>query len=271
MIQKQPGIVRYEVRENEFGVSEIESLRLIPILGLIDGSAVITKNFDNPRYVGDPINTTEILSKFEADELLVCDFSERFSKPRTRVETLAGIVDMASMPISYSGGIETLDRAKELFNLGFDKLGIRVKFESLNLIDKVASNFGSQAALGVIDYSENDKGYLLNGIQVGMNELENYLQAIVNAGVGELLLHSIDRQGTRSGLNFGRIEQFFHFSSTFPVILAGGADTVENILQLSEKHNIEAIAAATLFTLNQTRDSVFINYTNYNARREFLE
>lgn len=221
--------------------------------------------------MGDPINSTEILSKFEADELLVCDFSERFSKPRTRIEILAGIVDMASMPISYSGGIDTLDRAKELFNLGFDKLGIRIKPDSLNLIEKVALNFGSQAALGVVDYSENDEGYSLNGIQVGVNELENYLETIVDAGVGELLLHSIDYQGTRLGINFGKIEHFFHSSSAFPVILAGGADNIENVLKISEEHNIESIAAATLFTLNQTRDSIFINYPNYSARRQLLE
>lgn len=255
----------------EFGVSKIESLRLIPIMGLIDGAAVITKNFANPRYVGDPINVTEILSKFEADELFICDFSERFSKPRTPTETLSGIVDMASMPISYCGGIRTFDRAKELFNLGFDKLGIRIKTESLNLIETVASHFGSQAAVGVVDYSEIAQGYLLNGNQVSYDGLEDYIHSVIDSGVGEVLLHSVGRQGTRSGLNFGRIEQLFQSLTTFPIVLAGGADNIEDVLGFSEKYRIHAVAASTLFTLNQTRNSVLINYPNFSTRRSLLE
>ena len=240
-------------------------------MGLIEGSAVITKKFTNPRYVGDPINVTEILSKFESDELFVCDFSERFSKPRTSIESLSGIVDMASMPITYCGGIRTFDRAKELFNLGFDKLGIRIKKESLSLIEDVSAHFGNQASVGVIDYLENSEGYLLNGKQVGHDELQDYIQSVIDAGVGEVLLHSIARQGTRTGLNFGRLEELFQSLSDFPVVLAGGADNIEGVLEFSKKYGMNALAASTFFTLNQTRDSVLINYPNYSARRSLLE
>lgn len=240
-------------------------------MGLIDGSAVITKKFMNPRYVGDPINVTEILSKFESDELFVCDFSERFSKPRTSIEALSGIVDMASMPIAYCGGIRTLDRARELFNLGFDKVGIRIKVDSLSLIKDISANFGNQATVGVIDYSENSDGYLLNGNQLALYELEDYIKSVIDSGVGEVLLHSIARQGTRAGLNFGRLEELFQSLSTFPVVVAGGADNIEGVLEFNTKHGVNALAASTLFTLNSTRDSVLINYPNYSARRLLLE
>ena len=99
--------------------------RLIVGLGLISGEAVKTKSFRDPRYLGDPINITRLLSHFEVDEMIVIDFSNRFDKDRTSTEILEGIVKSAFMPISFGGGISTFDDAKKVFDLGFDKVVLK--------------------------------------------------------------------------------------------------------------------------------------------------
>ena len=130
--------------------------RIIPTLLLRNESLVKTKKFSNFTYVGDPVNTVRIFNELEVDELLFLDITATRENRSPNLKVLVDIADECFMPLGYGGGINSLDQAKSVFGIGFEKIAINTQaLENPDLISEIASKFGSQAVIASIDVKKD--------------------------------------------------------------------------------------------------------------------
>ena len=130
--------------------------RIIPCLLLKNSGLVKTVNFKNPSYVGDPLNTVRIFNEKEVDELIFLDIEASPKNTEPNYKLLAEIANECFMPLAYGGGIKTFEQAQKIFNIGIEKVAINTASHSnLNLITQIATVYGTQAVIGVIDVKKN--------------------------------------------------------------------------------------------------------------------
>jgi cyclase len=186
--------------------------RVIPTLLLHDNGLVKSVKFGNYKYVGDPINAVKIFNEKEVDEIVILDIDATRNKRPPDIKRIAEIASEAFMPLAYGGGITTLEQVKEILFNGMEKVVIN-KAASLHpaLITSIANQFGSQSVMISIDYKKTvfggKKVFTDNGkTNTGKTVLE-YAKQMENAGAGELLINSIEKDGTYNGYDLEMIEQ----------------------------------------------------------------
>ncbi len=247
--------------------------RLIPVVSLLGDEAVKTKEFKNPKYVGDPVNTTALLSNFEAEELMVLDISSFFSSQPTSDTTLAQIIENAFMPIAYGGGIANFFDAKRKFDLGFDKIILRTKLFGGNLATQIADSYGSQAVTGCLDVSYPESRptkMIVNGEEYDISFAEELLGLIAKLGVGELIIQDVERDGTRLGLRNHPLLSTAVKNLEIPVVPLGGCNSVDEAAQFLQATKSHSIAASTMFLFRPTREAVLVTYPNIDRWHELI-
>lgn len=241
--------------------------RAMPCLLLDDGALVKTVRFRNPDYVGDPINAVRIYNECEVDELIVLDIA---ATPREVLPDLEMISDLASecfMPLTYGGGIKTVEQAAAIFKLGVEKVAINsANFRNEQLIGEISSIFGSQAVVGAIEVRKP----LFGGYRVmtARGTVDTRMDPAIWAaelarrGAGEILLNSVDRDGTWAGYDLELIE---HVTRTIdvPVIAVGGARSVEDF-GAAVRAGASAAAAGAMVVYQKKGQGVLINYPPRN-------
>jgi cyclase len=245
--------------------------RLIAGLSLISGEAVKTKSFENPRYLGDPINITRLLSRFEVDELAIFDISNRFCKSGTSHQVLEGILQSAFMPISYGGGITTLQDAEMIFALGFDKVILKSALSKESTVSDIASTYGQQAIIGCLNIYRCDEMLMVNETPMHFEELWEYCMKLIAFGVGELVFQDITRDGTRSGNSFFSEVSRIAEMSEVPISLMGGIQDVDEAAGVFNTSKINGVIGSSMFVFHATRDTVFINYPRRELWNEKLK
>lgn len=245
--------------------------RIIPTLLLDDGNLVKTKNFKNPRYLGDPINAIKIFNEKSVDELCILDISATRNKREPNYELLENMASESFMPLSYGGGITNFDQVKKIFRLGYEKVVINTAtFENERLISDISSYFGKQSIVASIDYRTTLLGkrcFMYDGKKKTDNTPLQRAKKIEELGAGELLLYSIDRDGTRKGYDIETIREVSNAIS-IPVIACGGADNIDDIYRVLNKANASAVAAGSMFVYYGKRDAVLINFPE---EKEFVK
>jgi cyclase len=237
--------------------------RLIPVVALVDGGAVKTSGFKNPKYVGDPANTVALFSSFEAEELMVLDISQSFNQSRTSKEVLAQIVENASMPIAFGGGIKTFSDAKKSFDLGFDKVVIRSSLHESHIVREISDNYGAQAVAGCLDYRWNgykSKEIEINKILVSIEEIPTVLMKLQKSGIGEIIIQNIISDGLRTGLELSPLLETAVRILDIPVVALGGCSSAQNAADFIRQSRCHSVAASTTFLFRPTRDAVLVNY-----------
>jgi len=238
-------------------------IRVIPVLLIFKGGLVKTAQFKNPKYVGDPINAVKIFNDKEVDELVVIDIDATAEGRTPNFTIIKEIVSEAFMPISYGGGISNLDQVKTLLQNGVEKVILNHSaFCSPNLITEIASNFGAQSIVVSIDYKKNiwgkSKVYIKNGKDnTGFDPLE-FAQKCEDAGAGEIILQSIEREGTYKGYDLEMI-QTVSSSIGIPVVACGGARDIQDFKSAVD-HGASAVAAGSMFVFHGALKGVLINY-----------
>lgn len=238
-------------------------VRIIPVLLLNKGGLYKTVNFKNARYIGDPINSVKIFNEKEADELLLLDYTASVEKRGPDFAKIGEIAGEAFMPMAYGGGIRSLDEAKKVFDSGFEKVVLNsVLFDDLSLIERIGAIYGAQAVVGCIDVKKGlfggTKAYSFSGTKKSSYTPLQWAKKLEEAGVGEIIINSIDKDGTWSGYAVDVISEVAH-KVQVPVIACGGAGSSDDF-RAAVSAGASAVAAGSMFVYQKKGMGVLISF-----------
>jgi imidazole glycerol-phosphate synthase subunit HisF len=237
--------------------------RIIPTLLLKDHGLVKTVRFKNPTYIGDPINAIKIFNELEADELIFLDITAAQENRSVSPDLVAKIGHEAFMPFSVGGGINTVEQVKALIRAGAEKVVINSASTLVpKLVSEAALQCGSQSIVVAIDVKRNlfgkPKVWINGGRQNTNLDPVTHARAMVNEGVGEIMINSIDRDGTLMGYDIELI-QTVSSAVSIPVIASGGAGTNLHF-KMAIQAGAHGVAAGSKFVFHGARRAVLVNY-----------
>jgi imidazole glycerol-phosphate synthase subunit HisF len=248
--------------------------RVIPCLLLKNNGLVKSVKFKNPTYVGDPINAVKIFNDKEVDELLFIDIEASRQKRGPNFDFIVKISREAFMPFGYGGGIRTLEDVKALMRLGVEKVSLNAyALENPDFITAAAEIVGSQSVVVAIDVKKDLWGAYkvydhVSQKATKINPVE-YAQMAVLKGAGEILLNSVDRDGTFSGYDIDLLKKVTS-SVNIPVIALGGAGSLHDFALAVTEGNASAVAAGSFFVFYGPHRAVLITYPEKNALKKLL-
>ena len=244
--------------------------RIIPSLLIQDKGLVKTVNFKNPKYVGDPINAVKIFNEKEVDELAVFDIDATTKGLEPDYLLIERLANQSRMPLCYGGGVKTVEQAQKIFSLGIEKIALSSSvLDNPQLITQIADRVGSQSVIVVLDVKKKLFGgyevYIHNGKKTtGINPFK-FAEEAQHLGAGEIIINSIDQDGTMKGYDMNLIEKIREKIS-LPLTVLGGAGSLEDIKKVIDKHKIIGVAAGSLFVFKGKYKAVLINYPNKSEK-----
>jgi imidazole glycerol-phosphate synthase subunit HisF len=232
------------------------SKRIIPCLDVLNGRIVKGVNFVNLRDAGDPVEQAKVYDREGADELVFLDITASHENRNTTLDMVRHVADAVFLPFCVGGGIRTIEDIRSTLLAGADKVSINsAAIRNPDLIDKGAWGFGSQCIVVAIDPKWVDGRWevFINGgrVPTGKNAVA-WAKEVENRGAGEILLTSMDRDGTKAGYNI-ELTQAIAEAVSIPVIASGGAGTMEHFYEALTTAGADAALAATLFHYNEIR------------------
>jgi len=240
--------------------------RIIPCVLLKDWQLVKSIGFDSFRTIGHPTSTARIYNARNVDELIVLDIDASLNDEGINTEIITDIADECFMPLTIGGGIKTINDIYKVLNAGADKVAINtIALEDLDFIKKASSIFGSQCIVCSIDVKNIDGNYKVFHKSKGILEINPLELAInyQNCGAGEILLTSVDKEGSTKGYDVELIKQFKN-KLEIPIILNGGMGKPEHAVEAIQ-NGADAIAAAYIFHFSRyTPDDIKNELHNSN-------
>ena len=238
--------------------------RVIPALLLRDESLVKTVQFGRFSYIGDPTNTVRIFNELEVDELAFLDITATVDGRDPNLDLLADIADECFMPLAYGGGIRTFDQARAILGIGYEKLVVNShSFEDPALITRLADHFGSQAVIASIDVRRDEDGRLnvwtRSGTRNTGRDPVDWAREVEALGAGEILLTSIDREGTWSGYDVELVRSVAQ-AVNIPLIAHGGAASVDDIAEAIRVGGASAVAVGSMVVFQRKGMGVLVNF-----------
>ena len=249
-------------------------IRIIPSLLINNDYLVKGKNFNNHKYIGDIFNAVKIFSDKKAHEIQLLDISARKKKKCIDVNLIKKIRSEIFVPLSAGGGIENIDQISELINEGVEKIILNsVIFNNKNLITEASSKFGSQSVVVSLDVKKINNEYVVfsnNGTKTENINFFELLKKIQDKGAGEIMITSIDKEGTKSGFDLDLYLEIQDFVKV-PLVANGGAFKHEDILTLFDKTTATAVSCGTMFVFFGPRNAVLINYPEKNTIEKTMD
>ncbi len=241
--------------------------RVIPVLLLQGGGLVKGVQFKNHKYVGDPINAVKIFNDKEVDELVFLDISATFENREPDYKLIKDIASEAFMPFGYGGGISSVNQIEKLFSLGVEKIIINSQaFINPSFIKDAASVSGSQSVVVSIDVKKSMFGqyevYINNGKKRTNTDPVDYAKKMQDLGAGELIVSSINREGTAKGYDLELLKLVLE-SVLIPVVGLGGAGTLHHLANAKNHTSVSGLAAGDLFVFYGRHKAVLITYPKY--------
>ena len=227
--------------------------RIIASVNLRNNLVVQSIGYKKYLPLGSLSVTLEYLNKWGIDEVLIQDISCRRNKKPINFNLIAESSKKLFVPLCYGGGIENLDDVEKLMNCGVDKVALNYSssFNNISLIKQISSKYGAQCILGVIDIKNVGgklKIYDYQNNQLIRKRLEDGLDELISSGVGEILLKSVDRDGSKTGYEKLILEFTENFKNCpVPLILSGGAFYADHLREVLLHNSIDAVAAGNLF------------------------
>jgi imidazole glycerol-phosphate synthase subunit HisF len=230
--------------------------RIIPCLDVLDGRVVKGVNFVNLRDAGDPVEQAVIYDREGADELVFLDITASHENRNTTLDMVRHVADNIFIPFCVGGGIRTIEDIRATLLAGADKVSINsAAIRTPDLINEGAWAFGSQCIVVAIDPKWTDDHWevYINGgrVPTGRNALD-WAREAEQRGAGEILLTSMDRDGTKAGYNLD-LTRAVAEAVSIPVIASGGAGTMRHFYEALTEGKADAALAATLFHYNEIR------------------
>lgn len=226
------------------------SARLMPCLLMSNGALVKTVRFKEGVYVGDPVNAVRIFNQKEVDELILLDIHATSQNRGIDFETLEKVVSECFMPICYGGGVRTLEDMRRLYALGIEKVSLgAAAFEVPDLVRRASMEFGAQAVVVTLDVKKGLLGRTSVRTRNGSHDTKmspaDAAHLMEAQGAGELLLYSIDRDGTWSGFDLKLVESVSH-ATNIPVVATGGAGSSVDIRAAVKEAGASAVAIGSM-------------------------
>lgn len=237
-------------------------------------SLVKTVKFSKPGYIGDPINTVRIFNELEVDELVFLDITATNEKRDPNLKILSEIANECFMPLGYGGGINSLDQARKIFSIGFEKIVLNTASHlTKDLISEIAEVYGNQAVIVSIDVKKNLWGNYEVWSHAGKKNTKktpvDWAVEVEGLGAGEILLTSIDKEGTWSGFDINLIKKVTDAVS-IPVIAHGGAGNIDHIGEVVRQANASAVALGSMVVYQQKGYGVLVNFPDKVKLEEVL-
>lgn len=224
--------------------------RIIPVLLIDDRDLIKTVKFNNPTYLGDPVNAVKIFNRKGIDELSILDITASKLGKGPDFELLQDIASQAFMPLSYGGGINKVEQVRRLLAIGFEKVVINTELiRNPRLIQEAASLVGSQSVVASIDAKIVGNGYkcVINDgtevIDITPTDLARKAQEL---GAGEIFLNSIDNDGMMHGYDINLVDSITNAVS-IPVTACGGAKNIQDLKIVLQDGKAHAAAAGSMF------------------------
>lgn len=248
--------------------------RIIPCLQLIKNSLVKTVKFNKPSYIGDPVNTVRIFNELEVDELCFLDIRATSKNLRTNFNILEEIANECFMPLSFGGGLKDFETLKRIFAIGFEKVVINsFAIQQPQFITKVAEHFGNQAVIASIDIKKNILGkyniFSKNGIEKSKLDPVKWAINLQELGAGELLITSMDKDGTWEGYDIN-ITKKITDAVSIPVIANGGAGSIQHIREAVKQGGASAVALGSMVVYQKKGMGVLVNFPDKNKIEQVL-
>ncbi len=238
-------------------------IRVIPSLLIRNGGLVKSIKFKDHQYVGDPINAVKIFNEKEVDEITILDISATKERRAPNIAQIAEIASEAFMPLGYGGGITKIEEIKEILFNGVEKVILNSSaLHNTALLTEGSRLFGAQAIVASIDVQKNWLGkykvFSDGGMKnTGLDPIE-FARKMEGCGVGEILLNSIDRDGTFGGYDLDIIYNISK-SVAIPLIAIGGASEVADFKKAIDA-GASAVSAGSFFVYQRPHRAVLISY-----------
>jgi cyclase len=247
--------------------------RVMPCLLLRESKLVKTVKFRNPDYIGDPINAVMIYNEKEVDELIFLAITATVEKKKPPFKTIQEIATECFMPFTYGGGINNIEDMRKIFSLGVEKIAINsYAVENPAILTKAAELFGSQSVVASIDVrktgADSYEVFTHSGNRKTGLDPVKWSKTVETFGAGEILLTSIDRDGTMEGYDTDLIRSVTE-TVNIPVIANGGAGGIEDFGK-AVKAGASAVAAGSLFVYHGRAKGVLINFPSQEVLRSAL-
>lgn len=239
--------------------------RVIPTL-LVDGDGRLVKTvkFGKRSYIGDPINAVKIFNNKEVDELVLLDIDATRKGYEPKYGHIEDIVSEAFMPVAYGGGLRTMGQIERAFRTGIEKVVLSSSLlDGTDLISQAAARWGAQAISVCLPVGAQlfgkSKVRLASARKAMSGCIEDIARSVVAAGAGELIIYSIDRDGTFGGYDLNLLSSVTS-TTNVPVVACGGAHDIADLVSAVADARCAAVAAGSLFVFRAKGQGVLINY-----------
>lgn len=252
--------------------------RIIPCLLVHKKGLVKTVNFKDPKYVGDPINAVKIFNEKEVDELIVLDIDASAERRGPNFEMIKNLATECRMPFCYGGGVTSVEEAKKIISLGAEKVALSTTaIINTSMLEDIGRAIGIQSVVVVIDVRKKSilsgggyEIYYNNGKTKASIKLKDFIHQLNKIGIGEIVINSIDLDGTMKGYDMQLISLIRELTD-FPITAIGGAGSLNDIKKLIQKFKIIGASAGSLFVFKGKYRAVLINYPNREEKTKFFK
>ena len=225
--------------------------RIIPCLDVKDGRVVKGVNFVNLTDVGDPVDSARAYYEAGCDELVFLDITATSDNRETTVDMVRCVADQVFIPFTVGGGIRSVEDMNKMLKAGADKVAVNSSaLANPQLIADCAQKFGNQCVVAAIDAKKMSDGswhvFVAGGRKDTGMDLIQWAQEVVALGAGEILLTSMDKDGTKSGFDLEMLNRVAEVVDV-PIIASGGAGNIEDIVEVFEKTTATGALAASIF------------------------
>lgn len=249
--------------------------RLMPCLLMKRGALVKTVQFKNPAYVGDPVNAVRIFNQKEVDELVLIDIAATTEGYGIDFDTLEKIVGECFMPISYGGGVKSISDMQKLYALGIEKVSLSsAAIAHPALVSEAAALFGNQAVVVTLDVKKNIwSKYTVRTHGGSMDTKRSVIQLAKEmemAGAGEIIIYSIDRDGTWSGFDIKPLQEVSN-AVGIPVIACGGAGNLQDARNAVVQGKASAVAIGSMSVFQGKGLGVLIKFPSREQQERLFD
>lgn len=242
--------------------------RIIPVLLLRNSALVKSIRFKDHKYIGEPINAVRILNLLKADEIVFLDIEASKNNRLISLDFVKNVGEEAYMPFAVGGGIKSIKDIKDIINAGAEKVVINTyAAQNPDFVKKASEMFGSSTIAVCIDVKKKlfkgQRTWIFGGSRSTAFSPVEFAKIMEKNGAGELIIQSIDKDGTMQGYDIELIKSI-SISVNIPVVALGGAGKKEDLIETYQKGHANALAAGSLFVYQSKNRGVLINYPDKN-------